>query len=398
MSLGAWASRRWFNWVHGNHLIYNTCWEDPRLDRIALEMGPEDNVLVLTSAGCNALDYALAGAGHIHAVDLNPRQNALLELKLAGIRRLEFEQFFQLFGLGNAPEHREYYGRLRGDLSPFAQKFWDRHVDFFAGRGVRNSFYYHGTSGFVAYMMNAYIDSVVKIREAIDAIWDAQTIEQQQEIYYSEIDGVFWNRFAKWLFKRDVSMSLLGVPRTQRELIDRHYDEGVSQFIEECLEAVFALLPLSDNYFWRVYLFGEYSRECCPEYLKEENFQQLKGGLADRVSVHTNSVAGFLEQNDVSISRFVLLDHMDWLSTIKEPWLQQEWQAIVNRATPGARLIWRSGGLQVDYVDPVEVEVKGKRQRVGELLTYNTDQAAELHQRDRVHTYGSFYIADLALA
>jgi S-adenosylmethionine-diacylglycerol 3-amino-3-carboxypropyl transferase len=29
------------------------------------------------------------------------------------------------------------------------------------------------------------------------------------------------------------------------------------------------------------------------------------------------------------------------------------------------------------------------------MLEYDRDLAAELHAKDRVHTYGSFYIADL---
>ena len=89
-----------FALVHGHNLIYNTCWEDPALDRAALDLRPDDRVLVITSAGCNALDYLLAGAGEIHAVDLNPRQNALLELKTAGIRALDHAAFFELFGHG----------------------------------------------------------------------------------------------------------------------------------------------------------------------------------------------------------------------------------------------------------------------------------------------------------
>ena len=32
---------------------------------------------------------------------------------------------------------------------------------------------------------------------------------------------------------------------------------------------------------------------------------------------------------------------------------------------------------------------------LGGLLRYNPALAAELHAQDRVHTYGSFYIADL---
>src|SRR5262245_63954234 len=114
-------SSQCFNWVHRNNLVYNTCWEDPRLDRQALNLGPDDVVVVITSAGCNALDYALLGPRAIHAVDLNPRQNALLELKMAGIRSLEFETFFDLFGRGRlARGDGVYRWELSSHLSPSA--------------------------------------------------------------------------------------------------------------------------------------------------------------------------------------------------------------------------------------------------------------------------------------
>jgi S-adenosylmethionine-diacylglycerol 3-amino-3-carboxypropyl transferase len=41
------------------------------------------------------------------------------------------------------------------------------------------------------------------------------------------------------------------------------------------------------------------------------------------------------------------------------------------------------------------VEVGGKKRRLGELLHYQSDLATELHAKDRVNTYGSFYIARL---
>jgi S-adenosylmethionine-diacylglycerol 3-amino-3-carboxypropyl transferase len=159
---------------------------------------------------------------------------------------------------------------------------------------------------------------------------------------------------------------------------------------------VFCKLPLADNYFWRVYMKGEYSRGCCPEYLKQDNFERLKGGLIERVSTHTDSVQGFLDKHTGQISRYVLLDHMDWLSDKFFPLLELEWQAILARAAPGTRIIWRSGGLRTDFIDKVNVTVGGQQRQLPELLTFHRDLAAELHEKDRVHTYGSFYIADLA--
>ena len=78
---------RLFDAVWRHNLIYNQCWEDPAVDRQALGLQPSDHVLVITSAGCNALDYALTGA-EVLAVDANPLQNHLLELKRAGILAL----------------------------------------------------------------------------------------------------------------------------------------------------------------------------------------------------------------------------------------------------------------------------------------------------------------------
>jgi S-adenosylmethionine-diacylglycerol 3-amino-3-carboxypropyl transferase len=67
----------------------------------------------------------------------------------------------------------------------------------------------------------------------------------------------------------------------------------------------------------------------------------------------------------------------------------------VDRAAPNARLIWRSGGLRTEFIDQVQVTIDGKLQPISPKLTYRPELSAELHEKDRVHTYGSFYIAEL---
>ena len=183
MSLRDWAGGRIFNLVHGRNLVYNTCWEDPRLDRRALQLGPQDTVLVITSAGCNALDYVLAGPKQVIAVDVNPRQNALLELKLAGIRNLEFEDFFAMFGRGRlARAERVYVDKLRPSLSDGARRYWDRWITLFE-QDNRRPFYYRGTSGTFALLVNFYISHVVRLRPWVNDVLATQTVEEQQEIY-----------------------------------------------------------------------------------------------------------------------------------------------------------------------------------------------------------------------
>ena len=290
-----WVNRRIFTTVHGNNLVYNTCWEDPRLDRVALEFGPDDNVLVITSAGCNALDYALAGPNHVNAVDMNPRQNALLDLKMSAIRNLEFNDFFKMFGEGRLPGIKNIYQqKLRASLPTWSQSFWDKKIKWFDNR--RKSFYYRGTSGTIARMIGIYIDRVIRVRPQLDALLNADSVEEQKEIYEKHLKKKFWSGLMKFTMNRDTTMSMLGVPKAQRRQIETQYEGGLVKFIQDCMESVFVELPMKDNYFWRVYMNGAYSRECCPEYLKEDNFAKLKGGVVDKVSTNTDSVQGFLEK------------------------------------------------------------------------------------------------------
>ncbi len=394
MAFFDWVSRRIFTTVHGNNLVYNTCWEDPRLDRVALKLGPDDNVMVITSAGCNALDYAIAGPRHVYAVDMNPRQNALLDLKKSAIRNLDFPEFFRMFGQGRLPGIKNIYQhQLRDELPTWSRTFWDKRIKWFDN--PRKSFYFRGTSGTIARLIKSYTDNVIRVRPQLDALLNAETVAEQKEIYDKHLRHKFWSGLMKFTMNRDTTMSMLGVPKAQRRQIETQYEGGLVKFIQDCMESVFVELPMKDNYFWRVYMNGEYSRDCCPEYLKEDNFRLLKNGLIDRVTTNTDSVQGFLEKHQGTISRFILLDHMDWLSDQYFPLLESEWQAIIDRAAPQSRIIWRSGGLRTDFIEQVEINYRGQIQKVHPLLKYNQALAAELHQIDRVHTYGSFYIAEL---
>jgi S-adenosylmethionine-diacylglycerol 3-amino-3-carboxypropyl transferase len=86
---------------------------------------------------------------------------------------------------------------------------------------------------------------------------------------------------------------------------------------------------------------------------------------------------------------------MDWLSDHYFPLLESEWQAILNRAAPKTRILWRSGGLRTEFLNDVTVRHGGRKVLLPELLTFHTELTQRLHQLDRVHTYGSFYVADL---
>lgn len=391
MSIQTWFRQKMFQSFHGHHLVYNQCWEDPRLDRQALQIKTSDNILMLTSAGCNALDYLLLDPARIDAVDLNPRQNALLELKKAGLQVLDYEDFYAFFGEGiHFGAEKIYRHSLRPLLPNYAQGFWDKNIDYFQPGLGHAGFYYHGTAGWVARIMGQYIQWL-GLREGIEKVFSCEQIQDQARIYFDELKPYFWNDLLRWFTRRGATMSALGVPRSQFLQIEHYYIGGMAQFIEDALDTVFARLSLRDNYFYRLYLFGFYSKDCCPEYLRKENFATLRNRV-QRIQTHNSSILDFLKSTQHVIHKVTLLDHMDWLYQNHYNVLAEQWNFLLSRTQSGSRVIWRSAAHVVDFIDPIPL---WNGEKVASRLRYHDTLAKNLHAMDRVHTYGSFKIAEV---
>jgi len=373
-----------FRHVHNSNLIYNTAWEDPRLDRQLMKLDSDSRVVMITSAGCNALDYLLDNPTVIHAVDMNYRQNALLEFKQALIRKGNFDELFEMFGLGSHPKFTAVYQSVRETLSEPAQKFWDKRISFFNPTSLKKSFYYHGTSGIAAWVMgNALFKLRPNIKNFATCILDARSLVEQREAY-ALFEREVWGPFSHWLLRQPTLMTLLGVPRPQIKLIQDSYPGGLTGYVKDKLRHVMTELPMADNYFWRVYMTGSYTLGCCPNYLKQENLPALQTRV-ERLKTHTTTVSNFLREHPGAYTHFVLLDHQDWLAAHDTAALLDEWELILANSAPGAKILMRSAGIDLSFVP----------QSVRERLRFFPEHTETLHQLDRVGTYGSLHFAEV---
>lgn len=121
--------------------IYAFNWEDPAVDLEILKLQPDDVLVTITSAGDNILDYlSQSPVKRIHAIDLNPNQNHLLELKCACFAAgLPHDEIWKMFGEGSHPDFRSLLiHRLNPHLSSNAFQFWLSRASTFSpsGRGL----------------------------------------------------------------------------------------------------------------------------------------------------------------------------------------------------------------------------------------------------------------------
>lgn len=374
---------RFFKAVTSNNLVYNTCWEDPRIDRQLLQLNSQSNLLMLTSAGCNALDYLLDNPQKIDAVDINPAQNALLELKKSLFHNGKYNLLWDFFGNGRLTHAKQIYRyQLRPNLSLRAKQYWDINISKFESGLNENSFYFNSTSGKVAALINSSIRRK-GLYSFVKKLLQANSLKEQS-YFFDEIEPQLWTPFSKWLVRRHTAMALLGVPFSQRHMIEQQYQEGMVEFIRNSLRHVFTQLPVAENYFWRVYLTGRYSRDCCPNYLCESHFEILCN-RTQRITTHTSSLLDFLRQSNNTYTHFVLLDHQDWMAYVQPQKLAAEWEELLTHAQPGARILFRSAGEKLDFLPDF----------VFDRLTFCPDLTNELHKKDRVGTYESTHLGIL---
>lgn len=349
---------------------------------MALDSSSE--VVMITSAGCNALDYLLDGPKAVHCIDMNPRQNALLELKRAFFEQSSPEELFRVFGKGAHESFPElYHDQLRPFMPTFAQAYWDKHLNYFSPKGLRKSFYHYGSSGTFAWLASNYLKGRKKLFRQIDQLFHATSLEEQVAIYGQVEDRVL-NSVVEWMVNRHLTMCLVGVPRSQQELFIRKYKRGAMGFIQECLRKVFTELPLHDNYFYRLYMYGAYTENCAPGYLLPGHFGTLKKQVS-RVQTNTTTISKFLKENPGTYSHYVLLDHQDWLAANDRPALEEEWRLILENSRAGTKILMRSAAHEVSFFPD----------SVKEAVSFEQEQTAKTHRLDRVGTYGSVYMAEV---
>ncbi|KAJ7132836.1 hypothetical protein C8R43DRAFT_1206637 [Mycena crocata] len=334
--------------------IYSFTWEDPFEDMKHLQLSSRDSMFVITSAGDNALHYAVASSPQrIHCVDMNPCQGHLMELKLAAIKSLEYEDFFALFGQGRHPNFRGLLdSKIAPHISSSAYQFWRINSDAF-----KSSFYLRGYSGW-ALRLAGLIFLLAGVSKDILALCNADTLEQQEHIWRQKLRPVLLNPVVVALLKNPVfCWNALGVPLNQRKML---LDEGgVYEFIRDTLDPLAsAYLFKTGNYFYLLTgikaLLGHYTHDSCPQYLTRSGFDMLKvnnSRVLDSFRLHTDSIVNVLRGlPDSALTRALIMDHLDWFTPGSgSSDIDEEVKELYRVLAPGGFVFWRSAARKPWY-------------------------------------------------
>lgn len=403
--------------------IYAFTWEDSRVDKELLNLGPDDVVLAITSAGDNILSYLMQSPARVHAIDLNPAQNHLLELKVAAFTALDYSDVWKIFGEGKHPDFRSLLiSKLSPHLSSRAFQYWLSNAHIFtnpSGRGLYDT----GGSRY-AIRFFRWISTLFLCRSAVRQLLSASTLEEQRPIYHQKIRPCLLNRLVNGLvLSSDAFLwSALGVPKNQVAMIESDYlshlstatsqkatptrAQAILNYTTSTLDPVLSSSHLgTDNPYYLVCLLGHYTRQCHPDYLSPEAHSILSQPHAfDGLRIHTDEIQEVLARfKPGTLTVAVVMDSMDWFDPPPSPSSPgqkggeqnnkaREQVRRLNRALKvGGKVLLRSAGLEPWYVS-IFVEEGFDARRVG--CRRSTEGKEECI--DRVNMYASCWVLEKA--
>jgi betaine lipid synthase len=370
-------------------IIYNISWEDPAVDHKVMHMNDQDVVLTISSAGCNVLDYLCQGPKKIIAVDMNNAQLHTLELKLACIRALNWENFFAIWGRSDYKVFMSVYeSKLRPLLKEETAEFWDVNHKLF-----RDNFMFAGTSGLMARLLCLPL-RLSGVRRRVMA----------REEFDNKSGGLMF-KFTCWICSCTSLWSWIaplgGVPLEQLNLMNRNTKE----FVDRLIEVLTVRIWKPNNYFYYGYIVGEFAPDCCPRYLEQKNFANLKARV-DRVDLFYGTWAdAAVREGPGSITIASLLDSMDWMPP--EMIAENISKVVANMNKEKGRIFWRSFAAGTRAHSPVLAHLKGtlvpEYDRVGWYLTqfiaptpknYNPEMIV---QKGSGRTFSNSFFADVSV-
>ncbi len=347
---------------------YSEVWEDHQILSEALAVDGGDHVLSIASGGCNVFALLLDEPERITAIDMNPAQIALLELKIAGIEELEYEDFLVLVG-HQAGDAVEVYGQIRGGLTPSTRRFWDdRPGDLEDGvyRCGRLDRFFRGFQD--DHLPRYWDESLLK------ELLSAESLDDQAEIFEERgFTEAFQDAFTSY-FSRE-RLAAEGRDPAQFKYVTGTVGETfLSRFRRVC-----TALPLKGNFYVERFLAGQVrDLRGGPLYVRREHFERLRG-LTDRVELVCEELEVHLERAPSgTYSKANLSDVFEYMSVDAS---DQLFGVLGDRMRTGGRLAYWN--LLVE-----------RRPPTGAGWTYERELSEELFQRDRAWFYGGFFVEE----
>jgi S-adenosylmethionine-diacylglycerol 3-amino-3-carboxypropyl transferase len=247
---------------------YANCWEDADVLLAGLQAAPGAKLLSIASAGDNSFSLLTADPELVVAVDVNPVQLHLTELKKAAFIELALEEFLELFGFRTSLRRKELFSRVKKLLRPAALSYWESNLHIIEGSVIAAG----KLEKYFGFFRKKILPFIHTEKRCIE-LFRQKTASEQEEFYSKHWNNWRWRLFFRIFFSKYV----LGKYGRDPEFLEQ-VNVPVSQFIFEKAERHLNTVEAQKNYFLHFIHRGTFG-DHLPHYARKENFEKVKSNI-----------------------------------------------------------------------------------------------------------------------
>lgn len=304
--------------------------EDPRTEAAAFGL-PGGSVLSIASGGDMALSLLALGADEVVAVDVDPNQLFLAELKRSAVLGLSREEAARFLGFMPATiaERRRWLPVVLEHLPPDAQAFWER----WSRAALRGAIAAGRYERYLA-MCRAIARPVAG--GAFQRLVECATLAEQRAVFARSLD----RPTLKSLFRLMFHPRLYGWRGLDPRGLRHHPAQtSLGQWFFERFRTLCVDSASRENLYLQWHLLGRVRNlDAGPEYLTERGADTVRRHNA-ALSFRQESIVDYLAASPRGrFDRFHLSNLPDWLAAAE---FDRLLELVVEKARKPARVVWR---------------------------------------------------------
>lgn len=255
--------------VSFDFIRYANCWEDADILLEGLDVRRGQKVLSVGSAGDNSFSLLTAAPELVVAVDINPSQLFLIELKKACFMKLERDITLQFLGFKPSAKRWDIYRELESTLSSDARNFWLYNRSILEN-GVIHQGKFERYFRFFVKRILPFIHS----RKTVQSLLAPKDAQEQERFYDTVWNSCRWRALFKVFFSKTVMGRLGRDPEFLREV-----EVPVGRFIFGQAETQLRSVAAQHNFMLHYNLTADFGL-LLPHYLREEHYTAIQSNIA----------------------------------------------------------------------------------------------------------------------
>ena len=256
-----------------------------------------NKMLCLTGSGSRSLDMLLCAPKQIISLDINPKQNELLRLKMSAFRTLDYQEMLAYIGVTNSSERLALHKKVTQDLSKTSRDFWDKNL-----KSIEKGLWYSGLWERVL-RFGAKGNRLIRGKN-IDLLFAASTLEEQHDIWTTKFDDFIWRSAIKLLGRPWVWTHIIGEPGGHFLPDPKEVEKRLAHAFSHASKTFF----FRDSDFASLILRGTHMPpKALPLHMQEEQFDPVRNQL-DKIKIVLGGLTDLKRLDIENVDAFSLSD------------------------------------------------------------------------------------------